>query len=127
LRKGYPSKIRATPLLGTQNVTSKGVVNKNQLNKKLFFMFVKDRHIRATIAYIMGTVTEDGESVVYYDNTTKKFYLSPIKDIDRLIGLMLWHNNESIRKEAYARWFDSAQHPECDAYGNVVNNSENSL
>ena len=71
----------------------------------------------SAIERINGSLTEDGESVIYYDDNTQKHYLSPVEDIGDLVSFMN-SEDEDVARDAYSHWCAGTSHPECDEEGN---------
>lgn len=73
----------------------------------------------AAIDRIQGSLTDDGESVIYYDDNTQLYYLAPMEDIDYLADLMD-SDDEDIAGDAYSHWCAGTSHPECDRDGELT-------
>lgn len=80
-----------------------------------------EARIQAAIERIQGSITDDGASVIYYDDNTQLHYLSPIEDLDDLADLME-SDDADISGDAYGHWCAGqlTPHPECDEDGNVT-------
>jgi hypothetical protein len=74
-----------------------------------------------TVMYrIRGRKKEGTDSVIYYDENTQRFFLAPMKDIERLAEMK---PKESFR-EAYNLWFRKSAHPECCGLTGTVSEEE---
>lgn len=71
-----------------------------------------------SLARIEGSITTDKQSVIYYDDTTQKFYLAPIDDLQDLQDLMD-DPDEDVARDAYSHWCAGTSHPICDADGDL--------
>lgn len=71
------------------------------------------------IEKINGSWTDDLKSVIYYDDNTSSYYLSPVEDVDDLVALMN-SLDEEIGRDAYSHWCAGTSHPECDEDGNEI-------
>lgn len=68
---------------------------------------------------IDGSLINDGDQVVYYDDSMQEYYLCDIEDLDDLRALMA-HDDEDIASDAYSHWCAGTSHPECDSEGNLI-------
>ena len=68
---------------------------------------------------IEGSLINDGQEVVHYDDSTQKYYLCDVEDMDELRGLMASTDN-SVSRDAYSHWCSGTSHPECDSEGNLT-------
>lgn len=73
----------------------------------------------AALERIDGSLINDGEQVVYYDDCTQEYYLCDIDDLDELRALMA-HDDEAVAGDAYSHWCAGTNHPECDSEGNLI-------
>jgi hypothetical protein len=75
--------------------------------------------IEDALIEICGHITEDGQSVIYYDFSECSYYVAPIEDLDYLVELM---NDEDpdVSRDAYSHWCSGTSHPECDERGRLL-------
>jgi hypothetical protein len=76
--------------------------------------------VQTAMYLIKGRKKEGSESVIYYDENTKRFFLAPMKDIERLAEMMA---KEGFR-EAYNLWFRKSVHLECCGSNGAVSDEE---
>jgi len=74
---------------------------------------------QAALELIQGTLSDDGESVTYYDDASRSHYTGDAADLEHLAGLMESKDPE-IAASAYSHWCAWTFHRECDAEGNVL-------
>ena len=75
--------------------------------------------IKAAMERIEGSLTDDRKSVIYYDDSTQRYYLAPVEDLDDLADYMA-SEDEDIARDAYSHWCAGTSHPECDREGNLA-------
>lgn len=80
---------------------------------------LKTPRIQAAVERINGSITSDESSVIYYDDSMQKYYLSDIDDLGDLADLME-SDDEDIARDAYSHWCAGTSHPECDENGNLT-------
>lgn len=68
---------------------------------------------------INGSLTNDGESVIYYDDGMSQHYICPVEDLDDLRALMA-DDDEDVARDAYSHWCAGTSHSECDEEGNLT-------
>ena len=80
---------------------------------------MKQQGRREALARIDGCVTDDGKSVVYYDDSTHSYYIAPLADIDELVAL-IDSDDSDVSRDAYSHWCAMTSHDECDANGGAL-------
>lgn len=70
--------------------------------------------LKQAIAKIEASITSDKQSVIYFDDSTRHYYLAPIEDIDDLRELM---DDDDTSSDAYSHWCAGNSHDECTPDG----------
>lgn len=73
----------------------------------------------AALERIDGSLINDGEQIVYFDDATRKYYIGAVGDLDDLRALMA-HEDADVARDAYSHWCSGTSHPECDSAGNLI-------
>lgn len=67
--------------------------------------------INAALNRINGKIIRD--SIVYFDNSTRKYYVGPVADLDDLCELMA-SDDKDVSRSAYSHWCAGTSHAEYD-------------
>jgi hypothetical protein len=78
-----------------------------------------EEQIEEAMERIGGSLSEDGESVIYYDDATQSHYLAPVEDLP-LLAFLMHGADEEIAGDAYSHWCAGTSHPECDEDGELI-------
>lgn len=73
----------------------------------------------AALERIDGSLINDGEQIVYFDDGTRKYYLGDVEDLDDLRALMA-DEDKDVARDAYSHWCSGTSHPECDSEGELL-------
>jgi len=82
-------------------------------------MKITESRIQDAIARIEGSLTDDKQSVIYYDDNMSKYYLAPVEDLEDLADYME-DDDEAVSRDAYSHWCAGTSHPECDREGKLI-------